>query len=159
MNIIVGIADMKISFEPDIVLITYGLGSCIGMTLYDPFLKVGGLLHFMLPDSKLDTHKGSLNPLIFADTAIPIFFEEIYRLGVKKERLEVRIAGGSHIFDESGFFNIGRKNYLMLKKILRDYDIPVKGKDIGGKTNRTLFLEISTGRVFVKTKEFGIKEI
>lgn len=73
MNIIVGIADMKISFEPDIVLITYGLGSCIGMTIYDPFLKVGGLLHFMLPDSKLDTQKANLNPLIFADTAIPIF--------------------------------------------------------------------------------------
>lgn len=159
MNIIVGVGDMRIECRPDVTLITYGLGSCIGLTLYDPLIKVGGLLHFMLPDSKLDTKKANLNPFMFADTAIPYFLNEIYKFGAKKERLQVKVAGGSQIMDESGFFDIGKKNYLTLRRILRNHDLSIHGEDVGGKITRTLWLEINTGRVLIKSQEFGIKEI
>ncbi len=81
MKIIVSIADMKVTKNPDDTLITYSLGSCIGVAIYDPFVKVGGLLHFMLPDSRIDPQKAQRNPWMFADTGIPSLFKEAYKLG------------------------------------------------------------------------------
>lgn len=156
-NIIVGISDMKITNDQQANLVTYALGSCIGVALYDPMIKIGGLLHFMLPDSRIDPLKAKKNPWMFADTAIPLFFEEFYKLGGVKERMRVKIAGGSKILDESEFFSIGKKNYLSLRKILQLNNVPVSGEDIGGQGNRTITLEISTGKVFVKISGNGVK--
>jgi len=94
MNIVVGVSDMKISNNFESVLITYSLGSCIGIAIYDQVARVGGLLHFMLPESSLDPEKAKTKPYMFADTGIPRLFKSVYELGAKKQRLKVIVADG-----------------------------------------------------------------
>jgi chemotaxis protein CheD len=159
MNLIVGIADMKVTNDPEVVLITYSLGSCIGVTIYDPLARVGGLLHFMLPDSAIDKEKAKKTPGMFADSGIPLLFREAYRLGAEKRRLQVKLAGGAQILDDSGFFNIGKRNYMALRKIFWMNNVLITSEEVGGDVNRTLSLELATGRVYVKTSGGGIKEI
>lgn len=150
---------MQVANHLSATLITYSLGSCIGIAIYDPVVKIGGLLHYMLPDSQIDTQKAQKNPWMFADTGIPLFFKEAYRLGAEKRRMEVRVAGGSQILDESGFFNIGKRNYMALRKIFWSNNVLIRAEDVGGNVNRTLFLELSSGKVWVKTSGDGVKEI
>jgi chemotaxis protein CheD len=159
MNIIVGMADMQVMDDPKVTLITYSLGSCIGVTLYDPSARVGGLLHFMLPDSQIDVQKAKKNPWMFADTGLPLFFSEACKLGVEKGRMQVKTAGGSQMMDESGFFNIGARNHMALRTLLRMQEISVDGEDIGGPLNRTLSIDLSSGKVWVKISGDGIREL
>jgi len=159
MKIIVGIADMQIADNPGATLITYSLGSCIGISIYDPGVKVGGLLHYMLPDSQIDAQKAQKNPWMFADTGIPLFFKEAYKLGAEKKRIQVKVAGGSQILDESGFFNIGKRNYMALRKIFWVNNVLIHAEDVGGNVNRTLSVELSSGKVWIKTSGDGIREI
>ena len=100
MKVIVGISDMKVSNDPNATLVTYSLGSCIGISIYDPVVKVGGLLHYMLPESSIDGAKAEKNPYMFADTGIPNLFKESYRFGAKKQRMRVIVAGGAQILDQ-----------------------------------------------------------
>ncbi|MBW2120105.1 MAG: chemotaxis protein CheD, partial [Deltaproteobacteria bacterium] len=111
MNLIVGVGDMKVSNDPESLLITYSLGSCIGLAIYDPVVKVGGLLHYMLPESSLDGQKAKKNPYMFGDTGIPLLFKEAYKFGAKKNRLKIIVVGGSQILDQKGLFNIGKRNH------------------------------------------------
>ncbi len=159
MKIIVGMADMQVINAPGATLITYALGSCIGVTLYDPLVKVGGLLHFMLPESQLDPQKAQRNPWMFADTGIPLFFKEAYKLGGEKKRMVVTVTGGSQLMDASGYFNIGKRNYLTLRKIFWANNILIRSEAVGGNVNRTVRLEMSTGEVWVKTSGEGEREI
>lgn len=159
MNKIVGIADMKLCQDHESGLITYSLGSCIGVAVYDPVAKVGGLLHYMLPESTIDPQKAQKNPFMFADTGIPLLFREAYRLGAVKNRMIVKVAGGSQILDDSGFFNIGKRNYMALRKIFWKNNILIKAEDVGGQFSRTLRLEAATGRVFVKYSGQGEREL
>ncbi len=159
MNIIVGVADMQVTNDPGCTLVTYALGSCIGVTIYDPALKIGGLLHFMLPESALDLQKAQKNPWMFADTGIPLFFREAYNLGAEKKRMQVKIAGASQIMDDSQYFNIGKRNYLALRKIFWTNNVLIRGEEVGGHTNRTLRLDVSTGRVWLKNAGGGEREL
>ncbi len=159
MKIIVGMADMKVSNEPEATLITYALGSCIGVTLYDPVVKVGGMLHFMLPDSQIDPEKGEKKPWMFANTGIPQLFQEAYKLGADKRRLSVKVIGGAQVMDDSGFFNIGKRNYMTLRKMFWTNNVLIRAEDVGGSVNRTVRLEVSTGRLWVKTSGSGEKEL
>jgi chemotaxis protein CheD len=88
---------MKVTNQPNEVLVTHALGSCIGVAIYDPVAKVGGILHYMLPESSLDPVKAQENPHMFADTGLPSLFRECYRLGATKARLQVKVAGGSQV--------------------------------------------------------------
>ncbi len=159
MKLIVGIADMKVSNDPNATLITYSLGSCIGVSIYDPAVGVGGLLHFMLPESKIDHQKAHTNPFMFADTGIPILFTEAYKFGAEKRRMQVKIAGGSQILDESGFFNIGKRNYMALRKLFWTNGVLIHAEDIGGNVNRTVSLDLRSGKVQVKTSGDGVREL
>jgi chemotaxis protein CheD len=159
MKIIVGIADMKVTDDEAASLVTYSLGSCIGVTLYDPAVKVGGLLHYMLPESKIDVVKAQKNPWMFADTGIPLFFREAYKLGAEKRRLQVKVAGGSQILDDKGLFNIGKRNYMALRKLFWTNNVLVSGEEIGGEVNRTVSIELSSGKVWIKTSGEGTKEL
>lgn len=159
MNLIVGMADMEVTNDPEITLISYALGSCIGLTLHDPVAKVGGLLHYMLPDSQIDPIKSQKNPWMFADTGIPRFFREAYKLGGEKKRMCIKVVGGSQVMDDSGYFSIGKRNYMALRKIFELNSILIHGEDIGGNVNRTIRLEVASGRVWVKTAGKGEKEI
>lgn len=150
---------MKVLKDPNITLITFSLGSCIGVSLYDPAAKIGGLLHFMLPDSKIDPQKAQKNPWMFADSGIPLFFKEAYRLGAEKKRLEVKVVGGAQILDDSQFFNIGKKNYMALRKIFWANQVLISAEEVGGNVHRTLSLELSSGRTWVKIQGGQKKEL
>ena len=150
MEVIVGVGDMKVSSNPEVVLSTYSLGSCMGLCIYDPIARVGGMLHYMLPESSLDSAKSKRNPYMFGDTGIPLLFKETYKLGGKKGRAKVTVVGGSQIFDQDGLFNIGKRNYLVLRKMFWKNNVLIDFEDVGGSVNRTLKLEIATGKTCLK---------
>jgi chemotaxis protein CheD len=145
----VGVGDCKVSNAAESALATYALGSCIGLGIYDPIAKVGGLLHFMLPESSLNPDKAIENPFMFADTGIPQLFHAAYRLGAEKRRLVVWAAGGAQVSDDNGLFNIGKRNNLALRKILWKAGVMIHGEEVGGTTARTVRLEVATGRFLV----------
>ena len=159
MKKIVGIADMGVCQGTDVALITYSLGSCIGVAIYDPVAQVGGILHYMLPDSQIDPQKAQKNPFMFADTGIPLLFKETYRYGAIKNRMIVKVAGGSQILDDSGFFNIGKRNYMALRKILWKNNVLIKAEDVGGQHSRTIRLDLTTGKVWLRYSGEGEKEL
>jgi chemotaxis protein CheD len=150
MQVVVGVADMRVSNQQGEVLVTHALGSCIGVAIYDPAAKVGGILHYMLPDSTLDPGKAQGHPHMFADTGLPLLFRECYRLGAQKSRLRVKAAGGSQVLGNREFFQIGRRNYAALRKIFLKNNVLINNEDVGGTKARTLFLEIATGNVWIK---------
>ncbi|MEA2059086.1 MAG: chemotaxis protein CheD [Thermodesulfobacteriota bacterium] len=157
MRIIVGVSDMKVSNNPGDTISTYSLGSCIGLVVFDPVVRAGGILHYMLPESKLDREKAASRPFLFADTGIPRLFKGVYKLDGLKNRMQVSVFGGSQILDQKGFFNIGKRNFMALKKILFKNNVMVSYEDVGGNVNRTIRLEIATGSIYVKTS--GSKEV
>ncbi len=159
MNLVVGVADMKLSNNPDDVLITYSLGSCIGVVIYDPVEKVGGLLHYMLPESNIDGAKAKKNPYMFGDTGIPMLFRESYKMGAKKNRLKIVVAGGAQINDQNGLFNIGKRNYMILRKLFWRNNVLPDFEDVGGNISRTVKLEIKTGHVWLKTPGQDMKRV
>ncbi len=155
----VGVGDCKVSNAADSVLATYALGSCIAVAIHDPVAAVGGLLHFMLPESSVNPNKASQNPFMFADTGIPLMFHAAYGLGAEKRRLVVRAAGGAQVMDESGVFNIGKRNHLALRKILWKAGVMIHGEEIGGTASRTVRLEVATGRFWVRGPGMADREI
>ncbi|NWH04295.1 chemotaxis protein CheD [Desulfobacter latus] len=156
MKRIVGVADMIVSNNVQESIVTYSLGSCIGLVIYDPAVQVGGLLHYMLPDSKIDRDKAVIRPFMFADTGIPRLFKSAYKLGAKKQRIKIFVAGGAEILDQKGFFNIGKRNYMALRKIFMKNKVLIDKEQVGGNVNRTVRLDIGTGDIFIKTS--GSKE-
>lgn len=158
-RIVVGVPDMKVSGDVEDMLITYALGSCIGVAVYDPRVKVGGLLHFMLPDSTLDLNKAKKTPAMFADTGIPLLFKSCYKLGAEKKRMIVKIAGGANILDNADYFRIGQRNITALRKIFWKNNVLIDGEDTGGDRNRTVSLDISTGKVVVKNSGRILREL
>jgi len=159
VNIIVGVSDMKVSNEAESTIVTYSLGSCIGVAIYDTVARVGGLLHFMLPESSLDSAKAQKNPCMFADTGIPTLFKSAYQLGAKKQRMKVIVAGGSQVLDQKGFFNIGKRNYMALKKIFWKNNVLIDYENVGGNSNRTVKLTVKDGSVWLKVSGKGVIEI
>ncbi len=157
MKQIVGVADMKVSNDSGESVITYSLGSCIGLVVYDPAVRVGGILHYMLPESSIDAEKAVIRPYMFADTGIPRLFKTAYQYGAVKSRMQIYVAGGAEILDQKGFFNIGKRNYMALKKMLFKNNVIIHKQDVGGNTNRTVRIEIATGDIYVKTS--GSKEV
>jgi chemotaxis protein CheD len=148
--LVTGVADCQASANSDIVLVTYALGSCIGLLVHDPAARVGGLLHFMLPNSGIDTVKADRHPYMFADTGIPRLFEKVVRLGGEKRRFVITAVGGAQVLDLKGAFNIGKQNHLALRKILRQTGALIHSEDVGGTGSRTVRLEIATGRVLLR---------
>jgi chemotaxis protein CheD len=149
-NIVVGMADCQISKSRDQVLVTYALGSCIAVAIHDPVAGVGGMLHYMLPESAISPAKAGENPYMFADTGIPLLFRRAYEYGAEKRRLVVRVAGGAQVMDSQGVFNIGKRNYLPLRKILWKAGVLVQGEDVGGNASRTVRLEVGSGRFWLR---------
>ncbi|RZB36337.1 MAG: chemotaxis protein CheD [Desulfobacteraceae bacterium Eth-SRB2] len=159
MNLIVGVSDMKVTNDIEATLVTYSLGSCIGVAIYDPVARVGGLLHYMLPESSLDQEKARKNPYMFADTGIPALFKAAYKLGAKKQRMKVIVVGGSQVLDQKGFFNIGKRNDIAVRKMFHKNNVIIDYKDVGGTVNRTIKLAINTGDTCLKVSGKGEKKI
>lgn len=155
----VGIADMNTASSPD-KIITIGLGSCVGIALYDSRINIGGLAHIMLPDST--QFSSAKNPLKFADLAVPLLVEKLEKLGVNRRNLRAKIAGGASMFnfsDKSMIMDIGNRNGIAVKNILKKYSISILAEDLGGNKGRTMIFDTSDGVVKIKTVGIGIKEI
>ena len=146
---------MKVSSQAGDTIVTYSLGSCIGLAIYDSDARVGGMLHYMLPDSGIDDIKAKQNPFMFADTGIPTLFRQAYALGAEKSRIKVFVAGGAEIMDQEGIFNIGRRNYAALMQILTKNNVSIWKQAVGGNSNRTVRMEITSGNVYLKTSGLG----
>jgi chemotaxis protein CheD len=158
-EIIVGISDLKVTNNPGDVLVTFALGSCICVSVYDPVMKVGGLLHFMLPDSNLDANKAKGCPGMFADTGIPLLFKSCYVFGAEKRRMIVKVAGGASILDDTNYFRIGQKNITAMRKIFWRNNILIDGEDTGRNCNRTVRLNLTDGKCVVKSSDGTVKEL
>ncbi len=149
---------MKISNRPGDELVTHALGSCLGITAYDPLADVGGLLHVLLPSATINQQKARDNPFMFIDTGVPEFFSRMRATVGWKRRLIVKVAGGAETGGGGkGWFDTGKRNSHMLRKILWKSGILIDAEDVGGNEPRTMHLEIGTGRVWVsaagKTRE------
>lgn len=158
-QIVVGVAEMKVSNQPEELLMTKPIGACIGLAVYDPKAGVGGILHFMLPDSDKEASSAQRAPFLFADTGIPHLFKECYRLGAVKRRMLVKVAGGGQVLGGSEHFNIGPRNYAALRKILLKNNVLICSEDVGGHRARILHLDMATGKVWVKTTGKDIIEL
>jgi len=137
----VGMADFKIGREPD-NLISYGLGSCIGIALYDPATKVGGLAHIMLPDST--QARASDNPAKFADTCLPLMLNEMIKLGATKKRVTAKIAGGAQMFtfaNATDVMRVGDRNAEAVRFVLKKLELKILAEDTGGNYGRTVELD------------------
>lgn len=151
MQHLVGVADMKLSDQPGDVVATYALGSCIGIAIHDPEAGVGGILHYMLPDSSVSPVRAARSPWMFGDMAIPAFFRAAYELGAAKTRLVVKAAGGAQLLDDREFFAIGKRNHTMMRKLFWQNGVLIGGEHVGGTTSRTLYLEVGSGRTWIVT--------
>lgn len=155
----VGIADLNTVTSPG-KLITVGLGSCVGIALYDRFEGIGGLSHIMLPDSK--QFSNVTNPYKFADLAVPILLEKMEKMGVRRRNVSAKIAGGASMFsfsDKSMIMDIGTRNYSAVKAVLEKLSIPLVASDLGGNKGRTMIFDTLSGIVSIKTVGVGIKEL
>ena len=149
-RIVVGIGELAVSNNPSAVLTTYSLGSCIGVAIYDPGARVGGLLHAMLPDSTMDPARAQANPGMFVDTGLGALLRSAMQLRADKRRLRIFLAGGARIMDDQNLFNIGGRNQGAFAGWLQREDLRATAEHAGGRVNRTIDLAIGTGRVTVK---------
>jgi chemotaxis protein CheD len=107
---VVGVGGLAVSNNQSMILTTYSLGSCLGVTIYDPEIRAGGMLHAMLPDSSINAAKAAEQPAMFIDTGIGALFRAAYELKADKYRMQICVAGGAQFLDKTGFFNIGQRN-------------------------------------------------
>jgi len=156
---IVGISDCAASSDRDDTLVTYALGSCIALALFDPVVSVGGLLHVLLPDATLDLKKAERNPSMFADTGVPELVSRCVGLGAAKKRFFVWMAGGSAVMDESGIFNIGKRNELAMRKALWKAGLILSAEDVGGGSARTVRLKVGDGSFWVSADGGAEREL
>lgn len=152
MNIVVNVSDARSSADPADTITTYSLGSCIGVCVYDPVAKVGGMLHFQLPTATLDPARAAQVPLMFADSGMDRLLNDVGRLGAQKKRLKVKIAGGAQMLNDGGLFNIGRRNHASIRKVLWQHGLFLDGEDVGGTTPRNLYLQLADGTVTSKAQ-------
>lgn len=151
MKHIVVVADMKVGRQGD-VLVTHALGSCVGVMAHDPENKIGGMLHAMLPLSKINRQKAESNPYMFVDTGVPELFKELGRLGGDKKQFIVKVAGCSSPLGGNKMFKIGERNFMVVQKLLLKNNIPIESESIGGTFSRTVFFNISTGEINITIK-------
>lgn len=150
MRHVVVVGDMKVGKKDDL-LVTHALGSCLGLMIYDPMMRVGGLLHAMLPLSKINPRKAEANPFMFVDTGVPELFRRVYELGGQKSRLVVKAAGCGQPLGNNEMFKIGERNYTILKKLLWKNNVLLESEDIGGTASRTVHFDVSSGQIVISS--------
>ena len=150
-QITVHVSDAKVSRDPSDVIMTPSLGSCIGVCLYDATVRVGGMLHYQLPDSKMNPDRARENPFMFADTGLMLLIRKLETLGAKKKLLQVKIAGGASMDTGPKGFDIGKRNCLAIRKLLWKYGKFLDAEEIGGFSARSLYLDIEDGTVTMRS--------
>jgi chemotaxis protein CheD len=150
-RVVVGVGEMGVSNMTAITLSTYALGSCVAVVAYDPFAKVGGLLHLMLPEAKISPEKAMKQPAMFADTGLPQLFRALTGMKAEPARLRIFLAGGASVLATSDAFKIGERNIKATMDFLSRHGFPVRHSALGGTINRTVHLNIGTGDITLKT--------
>ena len=151
-SITVDISDLKLSDKPTDVIVTYSLGSCVGVTLYDPIAGVGGMIHCMLPLSKIDPEKAKIKPYMFVDTGVAAMLGKLYAMGAQRQNIIAKVAGAGSPLGREETFRIGQRNYTILRKFLWKNNILIDKEDVGGSKARTLYLYMADGRTTVKSE-------
>lgn len=147
--VVVGMGQMIVNNDPGVTLVTYSLGSCLGVVVYDPVVKAGGLLHAMLSEASINPARAEARPAMFVDIGLPQLFHAVYELGGVKRRMIVKLAGGAQFLDRNQFFNIGSRNIETAFSVLAQNGVHPVAIDCGGHECRTVRLEIATGKVAV----------
>ncbi|MCB0324333.1 MAG: chemotaxis protein CheD [Bdellovibrionales bacterium] len=146
----VGIAEMAISDDPEMTLAAAHLGSCLGIAVFDPHKRVGGMIHCLLPLSKSDPAKAEARPQMYVDTGVALLLDKILSGGSRKQDLQIFVAGGAEINDTAHVFEIGKKNVTVLRKILWKNNLLIKAQDVGGSNARTISLQVGSGEVWLR---------
>ena len=149
-KIIVNVSNGKASCDPSDRIVTHSLGSCIGVCLYDKHAKVGGLLHFQLPDAKLSIERAQEKPFMFADTGLALLIQEMTQLGANKRLLSVKIAGGAAMNDGPKGFDIGKRNGLAIRKLVWKRGLFLDAEEVGGFSPRNLSLDVEDGTAVMR---------
>ncbi len=147
---VVSISDCKLSSDPSDTIVTYALGSCLGLALYDPGATAGGILHLMLPDSRFRSRGRDFNPFAYADTGFQALLDGALRLGASRSRLVAKVAGGSNMLRHSAILDIGKRNAEAVLELLARESIPIMGKSLGGTVGRSMQLQLLDGSVSVR---------
>ncbi len=149
----VGVGDLRISADRGSFLVTYGLGSCIAVLVWDPARRLGGMVHYMLPLASITPEKAKARPAMFADTGVPLLFEKLASQGSQKSDWVVRVVGGASIQDDNKTFDIGKRNYAAARELLRSAGLTISAEAVGGELSRTCRLFVSDGRVTVRASD------
>jgi len=151
-TITVNISDARVSDDPVHVLATYSLGSCIGVCLYSPKMRTAGLLHQILPGSTANPQKAAEKPFVYADTGMKTLLEKLTSMGIRKNQLTVKLAGGAQRLKvKAKKFDIGKRNYLAVRKILWKQGMFIDAEDVGGVSPRTLYMTVADGTVTIRS--------
>ncbi|EGB15121.1 CheD [Pseudodesulfovibrio mercurii] len=148
-TLVVGISDMKLSANPGDVIVTYSLGSCLGVAIYDPKARIGGMVHCLLPTAAAAREKARANPFMFVNTGVAMTVRRLVDLGADRNRLVFKAAGGANMRRDR-IFDTGVRNFKALMRLLEHNHRRLAAHDVGGTTPRTLFLYLDTGRVVVR---------
>lgn len=153
IRLVVGIGELAVSQTPDDVIVTHALGSCVAVCLWDPAVRVAGLLHFLLPEASLNRERARTQPATFGDSGIALLFQTAYTRGVDKGRCVVRLVGGAEVAGLKGVtaLNVGQRNILMARQVLSRNGVLVAGESTGGTIPRTVTLRASDGVVEVRS--------
>lgn len=147
-RLIVGIGELAVANQPEEVIVTHALGSCIAVCIFDPVAGVAAMLHFLLPESRINAERARQQPAAFADTGIPLLFQTAYQYGLEKKRAIVKLAGGAETADPGGAsFMTGQRNALAARNLLWRNGVLIRAQDVGGTTARTVHLAVEDGRV------------
>ena len=159
-RIVIGIGELAVAAEPDATIVTHALGSCVAVCLWDPKALVGGMLHFLLPESKLNPERAQQQPGAFADTGIPLLFQTAYKKGAEKKRCKVKLLGGASIANAgSGGLDVGKRNAMAAKKLLWQNGVMVHAEALGGNESRTVSLSVGDGRLQVSRGREIVEEL
>lgn len=159
-SINVGLGEICVSNDPSVVLACYGLGSCIGLCVYDPMFKIAGMAHIVLPESN-GNNMGRI-PTKFADIAIPLLLKEMRKSGAMKSRLVIKLVGGAQMLQALVFadaFDMGKRNLEVVMRVLGSEGIRPAAADTGGNQGRSVWLSVDTGKVMVRTAGTELKEL
>jgi chemotaxis protein CheD len=156
---VLALAEYIVVCDRNVVIFSSPLGACLGVTIFDPVARVGGMMHCLLPSSNIDPKRASARPAMFLDTGLHAMLGEAYRMRARPENLVISVAGGGRILDESTQFNIGQRNFDTLRGLMDSHGLLIRAKDIGGLTNRTMVLDAFTGEVRLKVSGQSVQKL
>lgn len=148
-RLVVGIGELAVTAGRLDVIVTHALGSCVAVCLWDPVAGVAGLLHFLLPESRINPARAEIQPGTFADTGIPLLLSYAAALGAQPSRMIVRLIGGAELAGGGGPFNVGPKNVAAARERLTAHGLLVAREVVGGSVARTVHLDLTQGRIRV----------